>query len=190
METINLENAGTAWFTDPAKGHIPRQLADVIADLFQPAGLTFTPPEREAESHEYGACQFLLEGKRVAFRVANTTPTKLGQFVTLWKRPSALDEIAPIDFHDDVEFILVSVFDHQHRGLLVFSKHLLAQKGVMSVQGKGGKRAIRVYAPWVKPVVKQAILTQRWQVQCFVTADNSDASCEKLRRLLRLDRLL
>ncbi|CAI1137819.1 MepB protein [Serratia entomophila] len=179
----------TPWFTDPAKGNIPLQLSDVINELILPAGLKMTDPEREAESAEYGACQFELQGKRVMFRVANTTPTKLGQFVTLWKRPHVRDEIAPIDFHDDIEFALVSVFDRQHRGLFVFNKHTLAQKGVMSVNAKGGKRAIRVYAPWVKPVVKQAIQTQRWQLQSFVPVEMNEANGGKLRRLLKMDSL-
>lgn len=180
---------GTAWFSDPAKGRIPLQLTDVINDLLQPAGINMTSPAREDESAEYGACQFELEGKRVAFRVANTTPTKLGQFVTIWKRPHVQDEIAPIDFDDDIEFVLVSVFDHQHRGLFVFNKHILAQKGVMSVKGKGGKRAIRVYAPWVRPIVKQAIQTQRWQLHYFVSAEAAEANSTKLRQLLKIDSL-
>ncbi len=178
-----------AWFADPAKGSIPVQLADIINDVLLPAGIGISQPQREAESGEYGACQFEVEGKRVLFRVANTTPTKIGQFVTMWKRPCAQDEIMPIDFDDGIEFILVSVFDHTHRGLFIFNRHVLAKKGVMSVKGKEGKRAIRVYAPWIKPIVKQAVITQKWQLQHFVSATADEVNVNKLKALLTIDSL-
>ena len=38
------------------------------------------------ESAEYGACSFKLNGKTIQFRVSKITPTKTGQFVTIWKR--------------------------------------------------------------------------------------------------------
>lgn len=60
----------------------------------------------------------------------------------------------------------------------------------MSVNAKGGKRAIRVYAPWVKPVAKQAIQTQRWQLRSFVPVEKGEANCDRLRRLLTTAPLL
>lgn len=185
-----ISETGTAGFADPAAGHIPLQLAYAINALILPAGIQPTDPEREAESGEYGACRFELQGNRVMFRVAKTTPTKQGQFVTLWKRPNAAGDIAPVDLHDGVEFVLVSVFDGRRCGLFVFNRHLLAQKGVMSVNAKGGKRAMRVYAPWVKPVAKQAIQTQRWQLRSFVPVEKGEANCDRLRRLLTTAPLL
>lgn len=60
-----------------------------LHDLYLPAGLQLTRPiVAEAESAEYGACRFALEGHSIVFRVAKITPTKTGQFVTLWKRPA------------------------------------------------------------------------------------------------------
>jgi hypothetical protein len=177
------------WFDDPRKGSIPIQLTDIINDVLLPAGLCISQPRREAESGEYGACQFEVEGKRILFRVANTTPTKIGQFVAIWKRPSAQDEIMPIDFDDGIEFILVSVFDHTHRGFFLFNRHVLAEKGVMSIKGKNGKRAIRVYAPWVKAIEKQEITTQKWQLQHFVSAIANEVNVNKLKALLTMNRL-
>ena len=51
-------------------------------------------PVPEAESVDYGACRAELDGKRLVLRVAKTTPTKTGQFVTIWKRPHPDAEIA------------------------------------------------------------------------------------------------
>ncbi|MER5117059.1 MepB family protein [Serratia marcescens] len=178
-----------AWSADPAQGRIPVQLSDIINEVLLPAGIRISEPQREAESGEYGACQLEVEGKRALFRVANTTPTKLDQFVTIWKRPHVQDEIMPIDFDDGIEFVLVSVFDHTHRGFFIFNRHVLAKKGVMSVRGKEGKRAIRVYAPWVKPIVKQAITTQKWQLQHFVSAMCGDVNASKLKALRTIDSL-
>ncbi|MEX7632719.1 hypothetical protein [Serratia marcescens] len=52
-----------AWFADPAQGRIPVQLSDIINDVLLPAGIRISEPQREAESGEYGACQFEVEGK-------------------------------------------------------------------------------------------------------------------------------
>jgi hypothetical protein len=46
----------------------------------------FTNPKINTESIEYGACSFVLNGKRIQHRVSKITPTKIGQFVTIWKR--------------------------------------------------------------------------------------------------------
>ncbi len=39
-----------------------------------------------SEGAEYGACSFELNGLKIEHRVAKITPTKVGQFVTIWKR--------------------------------------------------------------------------------------------------------
>lgn len=62
-------------------------------------------------------------------------------------------------------------------GQFVFPKHILADKDIISSDGKWGKRAIRVYAPWVKTESPQAIKTQNWQIKYFL--DLSDKN-EKL----------
>ena len=41
---------------------------------------------KEKESAEYGAYTFELAGFSIKYRVAKITPTKIGQFVTLWRR--------------------------------------------------------------------------------------------------------
>ena len=63
--------------------------------------------------------------------------------------------------------MIISVFDTANCGIFIFDKHILTKKNIMSVNKKGGKRGIRVYAPWTKPLVKQALQTQKWQNQYF-----------------------
>jgi hypothetical protein len=139
---------------------------------------------REAESAEYAACRLGLDGRSIAFRVAKTTPTKLGQFVTLWKRPTPSSEIAPLDVSDGLAFVVVSVFDSARRGQFVFPQRALVEQGVMSRGGKGGKRALRVYPPWAAARVDAAIKTQRWQLLYFLPlAADGSADPALLRRL-------
>ena len=124
---------------DPALGHIPNDLIAAIQDVYTPAGMQLTGLAlREAESAEYGASRFGLDGQTIVFRVAKTTPTKIGQFVTIWKRPTSGSIIAPLDIDDGVAFVVVSVFDATHRGQFVFDHKILASKGIMPINGKGG----------------------------------------------------
>ncbi|MFD4356626.1 MepB family protein [Nocardia sp. NPDC058518] len=163
------ESLSHQWDMDPARGSLPIQLTESIREAFETSGLALTKsPTRETESAEYGACRFEVEGRSIAFRVAKTTPTKVGQFVTIWKRPDPASEIAPLDSTDDVSSVIIAAFDRDHRGLFIFNRSELIRRGVMSVAGDGGKRAIRVYAPWVHPDSKQAIQTKRWQSARFV----------------------
>jgi hypothetical protein len=121
----------------------------------------------------------------VVFRVAKTTPTKIGQFVTIWKRPTPSDEIAPLDSGDGVDVVIVSVADANFRGQFVFDQEVLLKYGVMSRDGRGGKRAMRVYPPWSQPVAKDAIKTQQWQLRYFVAIAPQDAgAAERLIKLL------
>lgn len=170
---------------DPASGTIPCELIAAIQNVYTPAGMRLTGQAHpEAESAEYGACRFGLDGHTIVFRMAKTTPTKIGQFVTIWKRPASDGIIAPFDIDDGIAFVVVSVFDATHRGQFVFSRKILASKGIMAINGKGGKRAIRVYPPWVLPVAKQAVMTQQWQLDYFLPLEQSaSADWALVRRL-------
>jgi hypothetical protein len=170
-----------------ASDHLPHDLVAAICHVYESAGMTVTDAaRRETESAEYGACRLGLDGGIVAFRVAKTTPTKIGQFVTIWKRPMPGDEIAPLDSGDGVDFVVVSVADATHRGQFVFSQEALVKHGVMSLSGKGGKRAIRVYPPWSNPLVKEAIRTQQWQLRYFLPlAPGINADPVQVRKLFK-----
>ena len=139
-------------------------------------------PVPEAESAEYGACRAELHGKRLILRVAKTTPTKIGQFVTVWKRPHPEADIAPLDDADPVDVAIIAVADDDcaRHGFFIFPRSVLLERGVMSCAGQGGKRALRVYPPWCAPESAQALRTQRWQAVWFVAKGDQ----ESLDRLL------
>ena len=128
---------------------------------------------KEKESEEYGAFTFEMNNQRICFRVAKTTPTKTGQFVTLWKRIGK-GPILPFDMADTIDLFIVSVRSAKHFGQFVFPKEILCEKGIVSKNGKGGKRAIRVYPAWDIADNNQAKKTQAWQLKYFFEIQPSD----------------
>lgn len=134
---------------------------------YEPNALFLQDLHPEKESLEYGACFFILNTHRIQFRTSKITPTKTGQFVTLWKRIGT-GPIIPYDMEDPVDYFIVSVRDRQRLGQFIFPKEILRQKGYVSQNRIGGKRAMRVYPPWVITDSTQAQKTQAWQQVYFV----------------------
>ena len=141
------------------------QLAEKL--LYNECGFQLQNLIWNSESTDYGACSFELNNYKIQFRVANITPTKIGQFVAIWKRNNE-GITAPFDVTDSLDFLIISVRDSENFGQFIFPKSVLVSKGIISQDEKGGKRGIRVYAPWDKPENKQAMKTQAWQVNYFV----------------------
>ena len=136
-------------------------------NLYRPEGMAFSEWNLEPESAEYGACQYRLNDLRILFRVANITPTKIGQFVTIWKRNNK-GPIQPYDATDPIDLFVIAVRMGENFGHFVFPKDVLRQRDIVSKNGKGGKRGIRVYPPWDIPTSKQAQKTQDWQLGYFI----------------------
>jgi len=138
---------------------------------------------RESESKEYGACSFAMNNRRIKFRVGKITPTKVGQFVTLWKRVG-MGPISPYDVEDPIDLFVISVRNRQHFGQFVFPKAILREKGIVSQGGKGGKRAMRLYPPWDITDNRQAEKTQAWQTGYFF--EISPDTCVDIVKVRRL----
>ena len=141
------------------------QLAEKL--LYNECGFQLQHLVWNSESANYGACSFELNNKLIQYRVANITPTKIGQFVAIWKRNSE-GITAPFDVSDSLDFMIISVRDSENFGQFIFPQSVLVSHGIISQNEKGGKRGIRVYAPWDKPTNKQAMQTQAWQAHYFV----------------------
>jgi len=158
------------------------QLAEKL--LYNECGFQLQNLIWNSESANYGTCSFELNNKLIQYRVANITPTKIGQFVAIWKRNNE-GITAPFDVSDSLDFLIISVRDSENFGQFVFPKSVLVSHGIISQNKKGGKRGIRVYAPWDKPTSKQAIQTQAWQVPFFVEIkENALIDLEKIKRIL------
>ena len=140
--------------------------------VFAVCGFTFSSPVAEAESAEYQAYRLNINGQSVCYRQAKITPTKVGQFVTFWKRTGS-GPIQPIDSSDKIDFFVVTVKTKTRMGQFVFPKSALIKHGILSVKGKGGKRALRVYPSWNVTESKQALKTQAWQLDFFAEIPKS-----------------
>ncbi len=145
---------------------MPPDLLLVHTLVYGPLRLTITQLTKETESSAYNAFDFTLNEQRVKFRSAKITPTKIGQFVTLWKRIGK-GPILPFDHNDPIDVFIISVRNAESLGQFVFPKTLLSEKKILAQAGKGGKRAMRVYPAWDKPTSRQALQTQAWQLPYF-----------------------
>jgi len=149
---------------------LPNHLKLAIESAYTPAGLKLTStPILEKESQEYSACRLEINHKKVIYRTAKTTPTKVGQFITIWKRPTPSAEIVPFDTNDDIDFIVISVSDENSNnfGQFVFIREILIRKGLLFCGDKKGKLAFRAYGPWVETKIRFAIQAQKWQLDYF-----------------------
>lgn len=134
--------------------------------IYEPCGLTCSNIRQEVESRQYSACSFKIDSASILFRAAKVTPTKVGQFATIWKRCSS-GPIVPFDESDSIDFFVIQVCCNSRFGQFVFPKRVLTNKGYVSGKGEGGKRAMRVYPSWDSPTSKQALKTQQWQLKYF-----------------------
>jgi hypothetical protein len=146
---------------------LPPDLLLTLAE-FSALGYACSRPNAEAESREYGAHAFEVDGRKAVFRIARTTPKKAGQFVTLWQRAGPDGgPIRPFDSCDGIGLFVVSVRGESGVGHFVFPQAALIARDVVSQEFVGGKRAIRVYPPWSEPGSRAAEATQRWQSEHF-----------------------
>lgn len=160
---------------EPNPVSLDEALNTIQNDLFAKSNLTYTYLVIDKESKNYNACTFVLNlpsPKKVIFRTAKITPTKIGQFVTLWKRDGIKFVITPFDISDDFDLIVIFTQSDQNKGFFIFDKEILLKKDIIAESNDAGKCAIRVYPPWDIAENKQAISTQRWQAPYFININN------------------
>jgi hypothetical protein len=155
-----------------------------IRNVYGKCGLNLTNFKMHSESVEYGACSFELNNQGVEYRVSKITPTKTGQFVTIWKRNNE-GITAPFDISDTIDFIVITAKSGDKIGQFIFPKSVLVEKGIITNNGKQGKRGIRVYPPWDVATSKQAEQTQRWQTKYFVLIEPEIIPVLELKKNLK-----
>ena len=142
--------------------------------VYDKCGFEFANYRIENESEDYSACTFELNGNKVKYRHSKISPTKTGQFVTIWKR-NAAGITEPFSFTDDIDLIIITARSDNNFGQFIFTKDLLIRQKIITCNNIEGKRGIRVYPPWDKVTSKQAEKTQKWQNDYFIIIceDNS-----------------
>lgn len=146
---------------------MPQIVSEIKKQVFDRLEFEMKNVCKEMESEEYCAHTFELNNRKIIFRNAKTTPKKVGQFVTLWKRnPDGITQ--SFELSDDFDFAIINAKSENRRGQFVFPKSVLFKQGIISDNQKQGKRGFRVYPIWDKVTNSQASKTQQWQLQYFL----------------------
>ncbi|MBC5638819.1 MepB family protein [Ornithinibacillus sp. BX22] len=146
----------------------------VNENYYEPNHLVINTVREETQNSDYGAGIFQLNSKSVRFRVAKTTPNKVGQFVSLWEKDASHKNQA-FSYEKATDLLVINTFANKNRfGQFVFPKEVLLQQKILKTATTKGKMAIRVYPTWDKPTNKQAIETQKWQLEYFIETDNTN----------------
>lgn len=96
--------------------------------VFRTCGLAIANLTRELESQEYAAQNFELINRKFKYRTAKITPTKTGQFVTLWQRTTT-GIIAPFEINDPIDFYIIAVRKEPNLGIFISQKLFYSKKG-------------------------------------------------------------
>ena len=163
--------------------NFPDDLKRIARLVYVKCNFDLNNPVLHQESTSYGACSFELNQKKIQHRVSKITPTKSGQFVTIWKRDQeGITKAFAIS--DDLDYIFITSRSGENLGQFIFPKSVLAAKGIITQNNKEGKRGIRVYPPWDRTNSKQAEKTQLWQTDYFLDLKSEDSiDFEMIRKL-------
>ncbi len=149
--------------------------------LYVPNHLTIKNIREETHNSDYGAGIFQLNSKTIRFRVAKITPTKVGQFVSIWEKDEANNNQA-FSYDSATDFLVINTFSSKGDfGQFVFPKEVLLKQNILKTANTKGKMAIRVYPSWETPTSKQAMATQKCQLPYFIKMGNTT-----LHELLKL----
>lgn len=168
MKTIEVTDFINHASVSKTLNPIYEPLFDLRNNVYQKCGFTFANLEIEPESEDYSACSFELSGIKIKYRVSKITPTKIGQFVSIWKRSNS-GITQPFDYSDDFDLLIITANSTSNFGQFIFPKNILVQQKVITNNGVEGKRGMRVYPPWDKVTSKQATKTQQWQNEYFIS---------------------
>ena len=159
------------------------ELLQVKELVYDKCNFKFSNLVIDSESEEYLACFFKLNSCQIIHRLSKITPTKIGQFVTIWKRNDK-GITAPFDYSDNFNFIIITSKSGENLGQFVFPKSVLLEKGIISNNNTSGKRGIRVYPPWDIPTSKQAEKTQNWQTKYFYSIKDNSIDFDLVKDLI------
>jgi hypothetical protein len=161
-----------------------KALTFVNNNFYEPNHFIINDIREEAQNSDYGAGIFQLNSKSVRFRVAKKTPTKIGQFVAFWEKDRNHKNQA-FSFEHATDFLVINTFKNKNNyGQFVFPKEILLKQNILKTATTNGKMAIRVYPRWETPTSKQAIETQKWQLEYFVEVNKQNQL--PLQELLKL----
>lgn len=147
-------------------------LSYVSKMIYEPNKLALESVQEEKQNAAYGAGTFQIASKTVRFRVANITPTKVGQFVAFWKKDEN-NKNQPYSYEEAPDLLVITTFKSDNEfGQFIFPKEVILKQNILRSGSTIGKMAMRVYPSWDNPTSKQAMKTQEWQSPYFVDMSN------------------
>lgn len=162
-------------------------LSSAIQKVYEACSFNLIELEVVKENNEYNACNFSLNEKRIIYRKSKITPTKIGQFVSVWRR-NKFGVTIPHHINDNFDFMIINCESGSLTGQFVFPKQILLENHIISSDFKEGKRGFRVYPSWDIAINSQSIKTQLWQSKYFVNLSNpSKFELAKLQQLLKTE---
>ncbi|MNU89782.1 MepB protein [compost metagenome] len=167
---------------------IPEPLRRIVDSILSKFRLTIGNITQDQECEAYSGVNFQLNERTVKFRKAKITPKKTGQFVTLWKRNSN-GQTEPFSITEPIDFYIIAVERDQNLGFFLFPKAVLAEKRILTENGKEGKRGFRVYPAWDIPENKQAEKTKSWQISFFIDLSSNEKTPEEAFKNLFFDNM-
>lgn len=161
-----------------------KELSRIEDSVFKTLSLNLSNLEADLECEEYFGHHFSLDHFKIKFRKAKVTPTKNGQFVTLWKRNSD-GKTEPFNALDDFDFYIIATEQNTQFGFFIFTKKILAETQILTNNQKEGKRGFRVYPNWDEPTSKQAEKTKNWQTKYFIDiTNNNEIDFNKIKNII------
>lgn len=149
-------------------------LAYVNKIVYEANQLPIKAIEQEKQNFKYSAGTFTICPTTIRFRVANTTPTKVGQFVAFWEKDENNNN-QPYCYEDAPDLLVINTFEQDNKfGQFIFPKEILLQQNILSSSSTKGRMAMRVYPSWDHPTSHQAKETQKWQSTYFIDMSSSD----------------
>ncbi|PID05517.1 MULTISPECIES: MepB family protein [unclassified Sporosarcina] len=146
--------------------------------MYKPNNLLVDSVHEEKQNAKYGAGTFQISSRTVRFRVANITPSKVGQFVAFWEKDEN-NKNQPYSYEEAPDLFVITTFKSAHEfGQFIFPKEVMFEQNMLRSSSTKGKMAIRVYPSWDSPTSKQAMNTQQWQLPYFIDMRNVHTGTE------------
>lgn len=126
---------------------------------------------------DYDGFNFKYNDKIIKVRTAKKTPKKSGYFTVIWIKDKNMKN-CPYSENDLFDYLAVVINNQDQKGLFLFPKKVLIDKGILSSSKHKGKMGFRVYTPWDTCLNTTARRTYSWQVNYFQNC--KDINCNNI----------
>lgn len=139
----------------------------------------------EPQNSKYESFVFSISQYTFRNRLAKKTPAKKGYFVAFWEKDKHNKNQA-FDFRESPDFLIVHVFENEHKGVFLFPKAVLLNQNILRTPQIKGKMAMRVYPLWERHLNKTAEKTQQWQLDYFINLSKTPVAYDKFESILKV----